>query len=85
MTAHAANFQERRIRRMDRGDNMSPDLRACVHEYGLTVVDAFLDCGVTRPRQIRHLVETVRAGSVEIGAPVHGSAMLKLRLQRDVV
>jgi hypothetical protein len=54
-------------RRMERVDAMSPELRACVHEYGLTIVDAFVDIGVTKARHIRHLVETVRKGSVEIG------------------
>ena len=54
-------------RRMARIDAMSPEVRALIHEYGQTVVDAFIDCGVTNPRHIRHLVETVRRGSVEIG------------------
>ena len=57
-----------RIRkRMDRVDAMSPALRACVHEFGLTIVDQFIACGVTNPRHIRHLIETVRGGAVEIG------------------
>lgn len=46
---------------------MTPELRALVHDEGLTVVDAFMDCGVTKARQIRHLINTVRQGSVEIG------------------
>jgi hypothetical protein len=40
-------------------DRMSPELRELVHEYGYTVVRAFLDCGVEKPKQIRHLVENV--------------------------
>lgn len=55
---------EKRRKRMDRVDNMPADLRALVHEYGLTVVDAFVGHGVTKPRIIRHLVNTVLAGSV---------------------
>jgi hypothetical protein len=58
---------ERRAKRMDRIDRMPPELRALVHEYGLTVVDAFTSCGVTKPKQIRHLIEVVRGGSYEIG------------------
>ena len=74
-------FVERRRARMDRVDRMSRELRACVHEFGLTVVDAFMQCGVTNPRHIRHLVKTVHEGSVEIGCPSAGSAALKMRMR----
>ncbi len=53
--------------RMSRVDAMPADVRACVHEFGLTVVDAMLACGITQARHMRHLVATVRAGAVEIG------------------
>lgn len=59
----ASKFEKRR-KRMDRVDNMTPDMRAVVHDYGLTVVDAFVQHGVTNPRIIRHLINTVFAGSV---------------------
>jgi hypothetical protein len=52
-------IDEKRRSRMDRVDNFPPEVRALVHEYGLNVVGAFLQCGVTSPRQIRHLVNTV--------------------------
>lgn len=55
------------IARMDRVDSMSPDVRAIVHEHGLTIVDAFLQCGVTKAKHMRHLINTIRAGSYEIG------------------
>ena len=51
--------QARRVARMERVDAMPEDIRELVHEYGLTVVDAFLSCGVTKANRIRHLVETV--------------------------
>lgn len=54
-------------RRMAHIDAMPAELRALVHDYGQSIIDAFVQCGVTRPRHIRHLVETVRRGSVEIG------------------
>lgn len=49
----------RRAERMDKIDRMPPELRALVHEYGLTVVNTLLQCGVTNPRRIKHIVETV--------------------------
>lgn len=51
----------RRSERMARIDAMSPDLRACVHDYGLTIVDACVQLGITKPRHIRHLVTTILA------------------------
>lgn len=63
--AASAEDQSRRRRRMERIDAMTPDIRACVHEYGLTIVDACLQAGVQKGRQIRHIVETVRGGSYQ--------------------
>lgn len=56
---HEALVDRKRAARMNRIDAMPADLRALVYEYGLNVVLAFLDAGVTKPRRIRHLVETV--------------------------
>lgn len=49
----------KRAARMGRVDAMPDGLRALVHEYGLNVVQQFLQSGVTNPRTIRHLVETL--------------------------
>lgn len=49
---------QKRRARMDKIDQMPPAIRALVHDYGLGVVQAFLDVGVREPRHIRHLVET---------------------------
>ena len=54
-----AQVDQRRAHRMAAIDAMPPQLRACVHDYGLAVVKACVDLGVSKPRQIRHLVETV--------------------------
>lgn len=54
-------------RRMARIDGLSPELRALVHEYGSTIVTDFVNCGVTEPRRIRHLVQRVLEGGA-IGA-----------------
>lgn len=43
-------------------DSMSPALRACVHEFGFTIVHAFVECGMRDPGKIRHLVHTCWAG-----------------------
>lgn len=51
--------QKKRRKRLADIDQLPPEIRALVHEYGYNVVRAFLDCGVTQPNRIRHLVETV--------------------------
>lgn len=58
---------QRIIARMERIDAMAPEVRTVVHEHGLTIVDAFLTCGVTKARHMRHLIATIRGGSLEIG------------------
>lgn len=57
----------RAISRMEKIDKMPEGIRALVHEYGLGVVQAFLDIGVTKPKQIAHLIGTVQRGSNEVG------------------
>lgn len=49
----------RRAARMAQVDALSPDLRALVHEYGFPTVKSLLDLGVKKPRQIKHVVETI--------------------------
>lgn len=44
-------------------DQMSPDLRECVHEYGLAIVEACLQAGVKEPRKIRQLVREIWDGA----------------------
>lgn len=54
-----AAVENRRAKRMDEIDKMAPELRKCVHDYGLAIVDALLKLGVKKPNQIRHVVETI--------------------------
>ena len=49
----------KRVARMDGVDRMSSEHRELVHDYGLNVVNSMLAVGVTKPRHIRHLVETI--------------------------
>lgn len=63
------NLATKRTKRMDRIDAMPPEIRACVHEYGLTIVDACLQVGVTKARHIHHLVSCIRDGSVDGKVP----------------
>lgn len=67
--AFLAKAMERRRSRMDRIDSLPAEIRACVHEYGLTVVDACMQLGVTKARHIHHLVATIRGGSVDGKVP----------------
>jgi hypothetical protein len=55
----AKRHQERRCARMSQIDSLEPDMRALVHEYGYHVVHSFMIRGITKPRILRHLVETV--------------------------
>ena len=59
MTDPEQNYQARRIARMRNVDDMPPAMRALVHDYGYAVVHSFVSCGVTKPKRIKHLVETV--------------------------
>lgn len=56
---HDAFIAAKRRNRMQMVDRMSPEIRKLVHDYGLNVVKAFMNLGVTTPRHIKHLVETV--------------------------
>jgi len=40
-------------------DAMPPEMRKLVHDYGLHVVNTFVQSGIKKPRQIAHMVETV--------------------------
>lgn len=42
--------------RMEKVDAMSPEVRAVVHDWGLGIVQTFLDCGVKDPRHMRHII-----------------------------
>jgi hypothetical protein len=63
MAIDPGDFQGRRVVRMQRFDTLPKPIRDAMNEYGQTIVDAFLQAGVTNPRHIRHIVETVRAYS----------------------
>lgn len=54
-----AAVHNRRSKRMEAIDRLAPDIRACVHDFGYNVVNAFLGIGVTKAKHIRHLVNTV--------------------------
>lgn len=49
----------KRQARMRRIDDLSPPLRELVNEYGFHVVNSYLSVGISKPGQIRHLVEVV--------------------------
>lgn len=56
---HTEMVDFKRSARMTEIDNRPSEIRALIHEYGYTVVKTLLDVGVTKPRRIRHVVETV--------------------------
>lgn len=54
-----ARVEKNRTARMEAIDALAPAMRELVHDYGWTVVNSFISCGVTKPKHLRHLVETV--------------------------
>lgn len=46
-------------RRMEVIDSLTPDQRKVVHDFGWHLVKEFMQRGVTRPKDIRALVNTV--------------------------
>lgn len=56
---HEKIVNRNRQQRMERIDRLPADVRALVHEYGWHIVDTCMTLGVCKPRQIRHLVETI--------------------------
>lgn len=67
---------ERRRARMAYVDALPTEVRHLVHEHGLEIIKAFLDCGVRKPNQINHLIATVRRGSGEVGKRHEASRIL---------
>jgi hypothetical protein len=61
---------ERRKARMDAIDRLSSAERQIVHEYGYNVFCALRSCGVAKPKQMRHIVETV----LDEFSPTRGSS-----------
>jgi len=59
--------------RMREIDALSPDIREIVHEEGWTIVKAFLDLGIKKAPQIKHLISTVRDGSSAYGNGTRGA------------
>jgi len=49
----------KRANRMAKIDGFDPAIRSLINEYGYAVVRAIYDVGVTKPTQIKHIVETV--------------------------
>lgn len=67
---------ERRRARMAYVDALPTEVRHLVHEHGLEIIKAFLDCGVRKPNQINHLIATVRRGSGEVGKRIEPNRIL---------
>ncbi len=56
---HQEFVGQKRAKRMARVDAFDPPIRQLIHEYGLPVVQTLHDVGVTKPKHIRHVVETI--------------------------
>lgn len=64
-----AEFEEtftlpaRSLRALEDTDNLSPELRQCVHEYGYAIVRAMMSAGIKNPATIRVLVKEIWMGA----------------------
>ena len=54
-----AFIDRKRAARMAKVDALPQDVREVVHDWGLSIVDAFWDIGVRKGKQMRHIIETV--------------------------
>ncbi len=59
MMDQKSDHEIRRERRMHQIDNLTPELRAVVNEWGWTIVDNFMRCGVKKANRIEHLINVV--------------------------
>lgn len=58
---------ERRLNSLASVDQMSPGQRACVHEFGLPIVNVLRKFGVSDPRHIREIVKEIWLGPRQEG------------------
>lgn len=53
---HIVNSNKRK-NRFKEIDNLSPEMRKVVHEWGYAIVKNFMNCGVVKPKHIRKKME----------------------------
>lgn len=64
MAMAESRLSHRALRALDETDAMVGELRECVHDYGLPIVQACLQAGVREARHIRHIVGACWANAV---------------------
>jgi len=57
--SHQEMVDKKRKNRMDKIDAFDPATRSLIHEYGMPVVECLHAVGVTKPKHVRHVVETI--------------------------
>lgn len=70
----AWGMSARSLKQFESVDGMGPSLKACVHEFGYTIVHAMLEAGVTKPNVIRNLVREVWLGARQPGEKLVAAA-----------
>lgn len=53
----------KRLKTLERVDQMPPELRECVHEFGFGIVNLLVFNGVTNPKAIRMIVTAIWGGA----------------------
>lgn len=62
--AYAHDFKGKRtLKSFEAIDQMPPELKACVHEFGFPIVSVLVKYGITRPGQIRDIVRECWEGA----------------------
>lgn len=67
MSFQANQIGKKVLKAFDEMEGFSPDLKACVHEFGLPIVRACLHAGVRDPSRIRTLVAAIWCGARNVG------------------
>jgi hypothetical protein len=60
-------ISDRRFKSLDRMDAMPAELRDCVHEFGLVIVEVLVKHGVRSPKAIREIVKEIWLGPRQEG------------------
>lgn len=57
----------KRVKSLEDTDRLPPQVRECVHEFGLPIVTVCLKHGINSPAKIRELVREIWAGARQTG------------------
>jgi hypothetical protein len=81
----APDIGQRRRDALSRVDLMPPQLRECVHDFGLPIVEVLGKHGVKKPEHIREVVNMIWHGARQHGQRAGARDTLTVLLSRGIV